>query len=477
MSRLDRRMFLKTIGAAAAALGIGGCTQGTQTSSITNNNSRPNVIYVLVDDLGYGDLSCYGQKHFQTPNIDKLATDGMKFTNHYAGCTVCAPSRCTLMTGLHTGHAFIRGNFEIEPEGQLGLPQKSETVSKLFKRAGYTTGLIGKWGLGWPGSTGDPMNQGFDYFYGYNCQRQAHNYYPQYLWRNNQKELIEGNTGDKKTIYSHDLLANDAIEYVEKNKQKPFFLYLALTIPHASMVVPQDSIEPFIGKFGEEQPYNVDERSDYYSRQDNPKAAFAGMVTRMDKDLGRLTAKLEEFGIADNTIVMFSSDNGPHIEGGHKPKYFNSAGGLRGIKRDLYEGGIRVPFIVKWPGKIVPGSESDHVSAFWDLLPTVSEITAQPVVGETDGISFLPTLTGKEQPKHRYLYWEFKPMSIQAVRLASWKAIKFIKDGKVELYNLAKDPTESDDLSKRYPDIVAKMEQIMQEAHVHSPEFPLPFDL
>ncbi|AQQ10045.1 Arylsulfatase [Sedimentisphaera cyanobacteriorum] len=473
MGRLNRRTFLKSIGAAAAGYAAGGCSTGNMTAA-SKSPSAPNIIYVLVDDLGYGDLSCYGQKHFKTPNIDRLASQGMKFTNHYSGSTVCAPSRCTLMTGLHTGHCFIRGNFEMQPEGQLAMPKDTETVAKLLKRRGYKTGLIGKWGLGWPKSSGDPLNQGFDYFYGYNCQRHAHSYYPEYLWRNSQKEIIEGNLKGKTNVYSHDLLADDALKFVEENKSNPFFLYLALTIPHASMAVPEDSIKPFIGKFGEEKPYKSEGG---YRNQPHPKAAFAGMVTRMDKDIGRLTSKLEELGIADNTVVIFTSDNGPHSEGGHVPAYFGSSGGLRGIKRDLYEGGIRVPFIAKWPGVIAAGTENPHISAFWDFLPTAAQIAGQPIAVRTDGISMLPALKGEKQPEHKYLYWEFRPRGTQAIRMRNWKAIKFIKDGRTELYNLDKDPTESNDLSKTYPDVTARMEQIMLKAHEPSDEFPLPFDL
>ena len=339
----------------------------------------PNIIYIIADDLGYADLSVYGQKQFETPHLDKLAAQGMRFTQHYAGSTVCAPSRAVLMTGLHTGHAPVRGNKEIQPEGQQPIASQVYTMAEMLQQAGYVTGAYGKWGLGSPGSEGDPNMQGFDEFYGYNCQRYAHRYYPEHLW-SNQKKIDLENDGVKQVEYAPDLIQEETLKFLENYQDSSFFLFMPVVIPHAELVVPDDTLMAnFKGKY-EETPWlngkNYGDNFDIagYASQENPRAAFAAMVTRLDNYVGEVMAKLDELGIADNTIIMFTSDNGPHLEGGADPDFFDSNGVFRGHKRDLYEGGIRVPMIVRWPEKVPAGTTSDHISAFWDVMPTVAEV-------------------------------------------------------------------------------------------------------
>ena len=401
-----------------SALGL--CTIGLVPAcqGQTVQKQKPNIIYILADDLGYGDLSCYGQKHFQTPNIDKMAREGMLFTRHYAGCTVCAPSRSSLMTGLTTGHTPVRGNLEMTEEGQWPLPANTITIPKLLKEAGYVTGAFGKWGLGYPGSEGDPNKQGFDEFYGFNCQRMAHNYYPDHLWDNQKKETLQGNTGNKFEQYAPELIHKRALQFMERNRDKPFFMYYPTTIPHAELMVPKEYLEKYRGKFPPEKQFQGTDfggknfRQGPYGSQPETHAAFAAMVTLLDEKVGEIFAKLKELGLEKNTIVLFSSDNGPHLEGGADPDYFDSNGPLKGYKRDLYEGGIREPMIAWWPGKIKEGSTSDHISAFWDVMPTLNEIAGIKSSGKIDGISFLPTLLGKEgQKNHETLYWEFHELN------------------------------------------------------------------
>jgi len=460
---LDRRRFLGTAGLGAAALGLPHRAIAGQPAE-----RRPNVIFILADDLGYGDLSCQGQTKFQTPHIDRLAADGMRFTQHYAGSTVCAPSRCALMTGLHTGHAYIRGNKELQPEGQEPLPAATRTVAKLMRDAGYRTGLVGKWGLGGPATEGVPTRQGFDDFYGHLCQREAHYYYPPHLWRNEEKVILEGNDRAKQTgHYAHDLLVEEALSRVAENRDRPFFLYLAFTIPHAELAAPEDSMAAFRGKFPE-KPFP----GQHYGAQPTPRAAFAAMVTRMDRAVGRLVALLQELGLDDHTLVLFSSDNGPHKEGGHDPDFFDSNGPLRGVKRDLYEGGIRVPLIARWPGRIAAGATSDHVSAFWDFLPTCAELAGVAAPDATDGLSYLPTLVGRpaDQKRHDQLYWEFHEGGFkQAVRAGDWKAIRQKPGGPLELYDLKNDIGEQHDLAKEKPDVVAQLADRLATARTESP--------
>ncbi len=460
----------------------------TCLSAGNKKNQRPNIIYMLADDAGYGDFSCYGQTAFQTPNIDKLAEQGMKFTQHYSGSTVCAPSRSTLLTGLHTGHSPIRGNKELDGEGQTPVPAEYVTLAEILKDKGYATGVFGKWGLGYPGSEGDANMQGFDEFYGYNCQRLAHRYYPPYLNHNQDKVDLPGNDWTKAITYAPDLIQDQTIQFIEDNAKKPFFAYVPFIMPHAELIAPDDSIlQSFKGKF-EETPYRVEDgyASDYgpdiipkkYCSQEYPKATFAAMMVRMDFYVGQIVEKLEELGITDNTIIMFASDNGPHGAGGADPANFNSAAGFKGMKRDLYEGGIRTAFIVKWPAKIKAGSNSDHVSAFWDVLPTCAEVVGAEVKSETDGISFLPELLGKKgQKQHEYLYWEFNNKGgKKAVRMGDWKGViyKLNKgNAKLELYNLATDKEEKNNVAKQHPEVVDQILQIMKEAHVDNELFPI----
>jgi len=427
---------------------------------------KPNIIYILADDAGYGDLSCFGQKKFQTPNIDGLAKRGMKLTSHYSGSTVCAPSRCSLMTGLHTGHCYVRGNKEIRPVGQHPIPADTVTVAKLLKAAGYTTGAFGKWGLGSPGSEGDPINQGFDRFFGYNCQRNAHTYYPTWLFDNKTKITLDGKT------YSHDLIAEQALKFIRENAEGPFFCFMPITIPHAAMHVPEDYVAPFRKEF----PEFEDKIGRYSGPQvKNPIAAFAGMMTKFDEDVGRVVALLEELGIDNETLIIFTSDNGPHLEGGHDPRFFDSNGPLTGHKRNLTEGGIRVPTIACWPGKVPAGTESDHPSAFWDFLPTACDLAGVETPGGLDGISFLPTILGQpdQQKAHPYLYWEFyEGGGKRAVRFGKWKAIQrnLQKDlnSPIMLYDLETDLAEQQNLAEEHPELVERARTIFAEAHTPS---------
>jgi len=437
-------------------------------SSLWAADNRPNIIYIMADDLGYGDLSCYGQAKFKTPNIDRLAAEGITFTDYYAGSTVCAPTRCVLMTGVHTGHAFVRGNREVQPEGQAPMPADIVTLPRLLKKAGYTTGMFGKWGLGAPGSESDPVKH-FDTFFGYNCQRQAHTFYPTHLWHNHEKVPLDGKT------YSADLISDQLLQFVRDNKDKPFFAYVPFTIPHAAMHVPEDDHAPWREKWPQ-----FDSRIGRYRgpQVKNPVAAFAGMMTRMDRHVGQLLSLLEELGIDDNTIVSFTSDNGPHMEGGHDPKFFDSNGPLRGHKRDLYEGGIRVPFVARWPGKIKPGTKTDLPVAMWDVLPTCLDIAGVEGPADIDGISYLPALLGKmdSQKKHDYLYWAFYERGgKQAVRWGKWKGVRNNvhknPNSLLELYDLTEDIGETTDIAAQHPDVVAKLESCMQEAYTPSPRW------
>lgn len=462
-----------------------GCslTKGDAKSGL----EKPNIIYILADDLGYGDLGCYGQTRFETPNIDRLAAEGIRFTQHYSGTSVCAPSRSALMTGQHTGHTPIRGNKEFQPEGQEPLPASSITIAEILKGAGYKTAAFGKWGLGFIGTEGDPQMQGFDLFYGYNCQRQAHRYYPAHLWRNNVKEALPGNDLTGTAIYAQDVIHQEAMKYLEENKEGPFFMYLPYIIPHAEIIAPDDSLfRKYGGKF-EETPFKGKPGADYgpglkigmYASQEQPKAVFAAMVSRLDVYVGQIVQKLDELGIAENTIVMFSSDNGPHKEGGADPVFFNSSGSLRGAKRDLYEGGIRSPFIAWWPGKIKAGRTSEHISAFWDLAPTFADLAGTDAPEHTDGISFVPELLDqKSQPKHESLYWEFHEQGgKQAVRMGKWKGVRLdVKknpEGPIQLFNLEEDVKESTDIAATHPEIVKKIAAIMAREHQENDIFPL----
>jgi arylsulfatase A-like enzyme len=446
--------------AAACLAMIAGFVQAAEPA-------RPNIVLIMADDLGYGDLSCYGQKHFATPSIDSLAAEGMKFSQHYSGSTVCAPTRCSLMTGYHTGHCFVRGNREHQPIGQEPIPADTLTIAKVCQKAGYKTGMFGKWGLGYPGSVGDPTKQGFDEFFGYNCQRNAHTYYPTWLYHNEKQIKLDGET------YSEDLITKHALKFIRDNHDQPFFCYLPVTIPHAAMHVPASYSEPFRKQF----PQFENTIGRYAGTEvRNPVAAFAGMCTKMDEGVSRVMSLLKELKIDDNTLVIFTSDNGPHLEGGHKPEFFNSNGPLNGHKRNLTEGGIRAPMLARWPGKIKAGSKSDHISAHWDVFATICELIGADAPKDTDGISFVPELTGGEQKQHEYLYWEFHSQGgKRAVRKGDWKAVQRNVGknpaGPILLFNLKDDLGEKTNLADKHPKIVAEMREIMEEAHVDSAIF------
>jgi arylsulfatase A-like enzyme len=471
-----RREFLKAAGWAATAAGLSSLVPGCRSAETSRREAagpgKPNIIFILADDLGYGDLGCYGQETIQTPNLDRMAAEGMIFTDFYAGSTVCAPSRCCLMTGVHTGHAWIRGN------DRVPLRPTDVTVAELLKQAGYTTGIVGKWGLGEPETTGIPNQKGFDHWFGYLNQLHAHNYYPDYLWRNEEKVPLAnevrpvnppGGVATKRVQYSPDLFTADALEFVTENQHGPFFLYLAYTLPHANNEAGRNGMEvPSYEPYGDK-------------RWPAPQKGHAAMITRMDRDIGRLLALLKSLGLDEKTLVLFSSDNGPHKEGGADPDFFDSNGPLRGTKRDMYEGGIRVPLIARWPGRIAPGSGTGHVAAFWDFLPTCCELAGVTPPADIDGLSFLPTLLDRPdlQQKHLYLYWEFHEQGKkQAVRMGRWKGIRLNvakdPDGPIELYDLDADPGEEQDVAVEHPDIVRRLAELMKTARTSSAHWPLP---
>jgi arylsulfatase len=441
--------------------------------------NRPNIIFILADDLGYAELGCYGQKKIRTPRIDRMAAEGLRFTQFYAGNAVCAPSRYVLMTGKHPGHAFIRDNRSVKPEGQYPIPLDTVTVAKLLKAHGYATAAVGKWGLGPPGSSGDPLRQGFDLFFGFNCQAHAHNHYPTYLWRNDRKIDVKGNP--KKALvgkqHSHDLFEAEVLRFIEAHKAKPFFLYVPFTIPHVALQVPADSLAEYKGKW-DDPPYKGGRG---YLPHPHPRAAYAAMVTRMDRSVGRILDLLKKLNLDENTIVFFSSDNGPTHGGvgGSDSAFFASAGPLRGLKGSLYEGGIRVPFIARWPGHIRANTVSDLPCAAYDVLPTLCELAGARAPRDIDGISLVPTLLGKAgQKKHEFLYWEFPSYGgQQAVRLGNWKGVRQgLNKGKtaIQLYDLARDVGEREDVSARHPEVVRRIARIMAESHTPSAVFPLP---
>lgn len=466
---MNRRDFIKAAGVSVASFGALSVCGSNATGA--SSKRKPNIIFMFADDLGYGDLGCYGQKEISTPNLDRMAAEGMRFSQHYAGSTVCAPSRCVLMTGQHTGHCLVRGN------GLVPLRPEDVTVAELLKGADYATGLCGKWGLGEAGTTGIPNRQGFDYFYGYLSQVHAHNYYPEFLWRNEEKAKLKnivdhparqgsvslGGVSSNKVEYSHDLIAAEGLKFIEGNKDRPFYLYLSMTIPHANNEA---------GRKGMEVPdYGI------YADKDwpEPQKGHAAMITRMDGDIGRVFALLKKLGIDDETLVIFTSDNGPHREGGNDPDFNKSSGKLRGIKRALYEGGIRVPMIARWPGKIEAGSESGHISAFWDFLPTACDVAGIKSPKNIDGISYLPELLGKKQAEHKFMYWEFhEGNSKQAVRMGKWKAVRFVKEDKIELYDLDADISEANDIAEKHPEVVAKIREYLKGARTYNEHWKIP---
>jgi arylsulfatase A-like enzyme len=467
---MNRREWFQTAGLAAAG-GLLSCARAQPGQGEAAR--RPNIIFILADDLGYGDLGCYGQKQILTPQLDRMAAEGVRFTQCYAGSTVCAPSRCVLMTGLHTGHCRIRGN------ARVPLRPDDVTVAELLKQAGYTTGLIGKWGLGNEDTTGIPRKQGFDYFFGYLDQGHAHNYFPTFLWRNEEQVPLEGNVeskdpgvAEKSATYSHDLFADEALAFVERHREGPFFLYLAFTTPHANNErgrVRGDGMEvPDYGPYADKS-------------WPAPEKGRAAMITRMDHDIGRLLDKLNALGIEQDTLVFFSSDNGPHSEGGSDPAFFGSGGPLRGKKRDLYEGGVRVPGLVRWPGVLQPGQVSDQVWAFEDFLPTACELAEAKSPEDIDGISIVQTLRGlgiggikRMQLQHEFLYWEFHERgSKQAVRTRYWKALRLAPGAPLELYDLDADIGETTNVAGEHPDIVARMEEYIKTARTENEHWPI----
>ncbi|WP_114790813.1 arylsulfatase [Niabella yanshanensis] len=440
---------------------------------------KPNIILILADDLGVGDLGVYGQQKIKTPNLDRLAKDGLQFNQFYTGTSVCAPSRSSLMTGQHTGHTPVRGNKATQPEGQWPLPPGVVTIAGLLKEAGYTTGDFGKWGLGFVGTSGDPNQQGFDEFYGYNCQSLAHNYFPEHLWHNSSKISLP-NTMPNQTVYAAQLIHDKAQQFIQKNSQQPFFLFLSYTLPHAALQLPaNDSLLAYYIRAFKEKPVTVATgwQGKGYQPQAYPHAAYAAMVGRLDQYVGAIRKQVEALGIADNTLILFASDNGPHKEGGNDPVFFNSSAGLKGMKRDLYEGGVRTPFIAWWPGTIKAGRRSEWVGAFWDLLPTFADLAGVKVTSPTDGISMVPELKNQPQKRHDHLYWEFHEQGgKQAVRLGNWKGIRLNAmahpDGPVELYDLRSDAAEKHNVAAGHPEIVARIAAIMKKEHVENENFP-----
>jgi arylsulfatase A-like enzyme len=477
----------------------------------------PNIIIFLADDLGYGETGVYGQEKIKTPHIDALAESGMLFTQFYSAAPVCAPARYMLLTGQHAGHAYIRGNDEWnergdvwdyeaaslnpELEGQRPMPTETFTLGKALQEAGYKTGLFGKWGLGGPLSESIPNTQGFDEFYGYNCQRQAHNLYPPHLWHNRTKDVLDNELIAPRT--GLDTLANPndpaayrkyfqpdyapakihdyALAFMDENKDQPFFMYYASPLPHVPLQIPQEFIDPYIKQFGEESPY--DGSRGYFPTQ-YPRATYAAMISYLDQQLGELVAKLKELGLYENTIILFTSDNGPSYAGGVDAEFFNSAAPFDNAygrtKGFVYEGGIRVPMIASWPGHIEAGSRSDHISILYDLMPTACELAGTRVPPNSDGLSFSGALLQEQQVHHDYLYWDYPEyQGQQAVRMGQWKGIRkniFQGNKQIELYNLSVDPGETVDVSNENPDVITAIAEVMLEAHTvaENPRFHFP---
>ena len=467
-------MTTARICAAVMVLLAAGLISETSVGSRQQSTSRPNVLLIQADDLGYGDLSAYGQARFATPALDRLAREGIRFTEYYAGSTVCAPSRTTLMTGLHTGHAWVRGN------GDIPLRPEDVTIAEILKDAGYRTAVIGKWGLGSPGSTGMPDRQGFDHAFGFLDHRHAHRQYTDHLWRNGERTAT-----NLERDYVNDLFTEETVSFIQRSDARPFFVYLNYTVPHAELRAPEEAMTAVRERFPEKPIENpkADAKptgaspelpSLGYRSQPAPHAAFVAMITRMDRDIGRLVDLLRARGVERNTLVMFVSDNGPHQEGGADPTFFKSSGPLRGIKRDLYEGGIRVPMIASWPGTLPAGRVSNHPWAHWDMLPTVGDIADAKVPSALDGLSMVRALRGQTQPAHEFMYWEFHERGFQqAVRMGPWKAVRLKKDAPLELYNLASDPGEQREVAAANPKIVAQIESYLKTARTESARWPI----
>jgi arylsulfatase A-like enzyme len=456
---LNRRNFLVLSGAGLLAAGAAPPAR------------RPNIVFILADDLGYGDLGSYGQTRIRTPHLDRMAAEGVRFTQHYAGTSVCAPSRCCLLTGRHTGHGAIRGN---GPDALADDP-KDPTIFRLLKDAGYRTALIGKSGLS--GNIDDgahPNRKGVDHFFGFVSHAAAHRHYPESLYRNGERVAYPGNRGKEGDSYGEAAFVAEAERFLTESRDRPFFLHYAPTLPHADLAVPDEWRRPYAGRFPE-TPF----AGGHYRAEPQPLATYAGMVAYLDNGVGRLLAKLKELGVERETLVLFASDNGAMREGGYDPAYLRSSGPLRGGKRDLYEGGIRSPLIARWPGRIKAGTTSDHVSAFWDFPATACELAGLPTPPGTDGISYLPALLGdtQRQRRHDYLYWELHEQGgKRAVRVGGWKMVqlgakKDPDDGPVEVYDLRADPAEKTDLSARHPEKVAEARRLFRRAHTPKPGF------
>ncbi|MGD9125869.1 MAG: arylsulfatase [Planctomycetia bacterium] len=463
---------------------------------------KPNIVFILADDLGYRELGCYGQEKIKTPRLDKLAKEGMRLTHHYAGNAVCAPSRCVLMTGKHPGHAWVRNNRPAKPTGQQPIPDSVVTFAEVLKKQGYTTGAFGKWGIGATGNEGDPLKQGFDRFFGYHCQRKAHSYYPASLddddgqFKLNNNPPIPGHAKLPKNAdkndprsydrfkgqdYASDRINEAALEFVRKNRDRPFFLYYPTIIPHVALHVPDEELKPYLAQGWNDPPFTK-EKGFGYTPHYTPRAAYAAMITRLDRYVGKLLDELDKLGLADDTIVVFTSDNGTtHLKDEVDYDFFASVGELRGLKGRLYEGGVRVPAIIRWTGHVPADTVSDRVTGFEDWMPTLLDM-----IGDTkdqpkdiDGISFAPTLEGKKQDPRPFLYREFAGYGgQQSVRVGDWKLIRTGMNSKKskykeELFNLAKDPSEKHDVHQKHPEIVKKLQKLMQQEHEPSKLFPL----
>lgn len=452
--------------AAFMVLAINSCAK--ENKEIRVPNIKPNIVFILADDMGYNELGCFGGNVIETPNIDNLARGGMIFTNHYCGSNLCAPSRCTLITGKHTGHSTIRDNKALPFEGNEPIKAEEVTVAELLKSAGYKTGAFGKWGVGYPGSEGAPTRQGFDQFYGYNCQRHAHDYFTTYMRQNDDSVTINENITNPFTIYSPVSIENEALKFIEKNKNNPFFLYFAPTLPHGPYHQPDDSLLAYYEKktgitkgIAHEEDFSV------------PK--YAAMSTRLDMEVGKIVAKLKALNLLNNTLIIFASDNGTALKP-DEDSFLQTGGQLHGRKSEAYEGGIKSPFVAYWEGKITPGTKSDHISAFWDFLPTCAEIVNVKKPENIDGISFLPTLLGEteNQIEHEYLYWERN--QYKAIRRGDMKAVvKYenqIQEPIVEIYNLRKDPYEKTDVASSMPELKEEFLKLAETAHIESPIFP-----
>ena len=467
--RMTRRGFIRAVGLGSASLILSSSWSDAATIA-----TKPNIIFIMADDLGYGHLGCYGQTKIRTPNLDQMAAEGTMFTQVYAGHCVCAPSRSVLMTGKHTGHTSVRVN-----GGGSALLPEDVTVAELLKEAGYAAGVFGKWGLGDHGTAGVPYKQGFDEFYGYLHQVHAHFFYPWFLWRNDEKHVLAENDDERREQYSHDLIADEALDFIRRHKADPFFLYVPFTIPHFELLVPEDSFEEYRGKFPEPTPY-VDKRQ-HYADQPAPRATLAAMITRMDRDVGRILNLLKELNLENNTIVFFTSDNGGYrLARPGVPDFFRGNGPLRGGKGMFYEGGIRVPMIVRWPGKVPAGATDDFIWAFWDVMPTLVELAGTKPPDEIDGISVLPRLLGQRQEQpDRFLYWETIPQGksaaaagSQAVRWGKWKAVRINPRLPLELYDLEADIGEKNNVAKQHPDVIRELEEYLETARTVSRNYP-----